>query len=250
MPPSHGEDVDVGDGSTGERPDVAQPTYFAFDDESIRAIDAHCAKYPPGRQASAVIAALYEVQKQMRRQTGSAWVPRVAMDAVAHRLEMAPIRVYEVGTFYLMFNTNPIGRCHLQLCTTTPCWLRGSDDIEATIPQGHRHQRLARDQCGRDVHAEPGRVPGRLRERPHSRGGRRLLRRPRRPGYRAVAGGAGAGRAAPAGQHVRPPDIGARGRPQHASDGHGVDDARRQGPDLHQPLRHPRLDAGGRPQAR
>ena len=133
MAPSHNEDVDVGDGSTGERPDVAQPTHFEFDEESIRAIDAHCAKYPPGRQASAVIASLYEVQKQMRRQTGSAWVPRVAMDAVAHRLEMAPIRVYEVGTFYLMFNTNPIGRCHLQLCTTTPCWLRGSDDIEATI---------------------------------------------------------------------------------------------------------------------
>ena len=45
---------------------------------------------------------------------------------------MAPIRVYEVGTFYLMFNTNPIGRYHLQVCTTTPCWLRGSDEVEAT----------------------------------------------------------------------------------------------------------------------
>ena len=79
-----------------------------------------------------MIAALYEVQKQMGRQTGSAWVPRVAMDVVAHRLGMAPIRVYEVATFYLMFNTNPIGRYHLQVCVTTPCWLRGSDEIEAT----------------------------------------------------------------------------------------------------------------------
>ena len=85
----------------------------------------------PGREASAVIAALYEVQKQMGRQTGSAWVPRVAMDAVAARLNMAPIRVYEVATFYLMFNTNPIGRYHLQVCVTTPCWLRGSDAVEA-----------------------------------------------------------------------------------------------------------------------
>ena len=122
----------IGDGSTGQNPDVEQPTSFTFDEQSLRAIDAECAKYPPGRQASAVIASLYEVQKQMRRQTGSGWVPRVAMDAVAARLGMAPIRVYEVATFYLMFNTTPIGRYHLQICTTTPCWLRGSDVVEAT----------------------------------------------------------------------------------------------------------------------
>jgi NADH-quinone oxidoreductase subunit E len=67
----------------------------------------------------------------MRRHTGSAWVPRVAMDAVAARLQMPPIRVYEVATFYLMFNTSPIGRYHLQVCTTTPCWLRGSDQVVA-----------------------------------------------------------------------------------------------------------------------
>ncbi len=121
----------VGDGSTGENPDVAQPTHFEFDEQSRTAIDGYVAKYPPGREASAVISALYVVQRQMKRQTGSAWVPRVAMDAVAERLNMAPIRVYEVGTFYLMFNTKPVGRYHLQLCTTTPCWLRGSDEIEA-----------------------------------------------------------------------------------------------------------------------
>ena len=122
----------IGDGSTGENPQISQPTHFEFDEQSRTAIDGFCAKYPPGRQASAVIAALYEVQKQMGRQTGSAWVPRAAMDAVAHRLSMAPIRVYEVATFYLMFNTTPIGRYHLQVCTTTPCWLRGSDVVEAT----------------------------------------------------------------------------------------------------------------------
>jgi NADH-quinone oxidoreductase subunit E len=118
-------------GAVGAGAHNAEPTHFAFDDQSRTAIDAFVAKYPPGREASAVIAALYEVQKQMGRQTGSAWVPRVGMDAVAARLNMAPIRVYEVATFYLMFNTKPIGRYHLQLCVTTPCWLRGSDQVEA-----------------------------------------------------------------------------------------------------------------------
>jgi NADH-quinone oxidoreductase E subunit len=76
-----------------------------------------------------VLPVLYIAQDQMGRQTGSAWVPRVAMDVIAARLSMPPIRVYEVATFYLMFNTKPIGRFHLQVCGTTPCWLRGSDDI-------------------------------------------------------------------------------------------------------------------------
>ncbi|MCK8782808.1 NAD(P)H-dependent oxidoreductase subunit E [Roseomonas sp. NAR14] len=86
-------------------------------------------RYPAGKQASAVIPLLYVVQKQMGRQTGSTWVPRVGMDAVAERLGMAPIRVYEVATFYFMFNTKPVGRYHLQVCGTTPCWLRGSDEV-------------------------------------------------------------------------------------------------------------------------
>jgi len=106
-----------------------QPTSFAFDDESEAEINRIVAKYPPGKQASAVIPALYVAQHQMKRQTGSAWVPVKAMDAVAQRLDMPPIRVYEVATFYLMFNTRPIGTYHLQVCTTTPCWLRGSDAL-------------------------------------------------------------------------------------------------------------------------
>ena len=64
-------------------------------------------------------------------QTGSGWVPRAGMDAVAERLKMAPIRVYEVATFYTMFNLKPMGKWHLQICTTTPCWLRGSDEVVA-----------------------------------------------------------------------------------------------------------------------
>jgi len=85
-----------------------------------------------------VIPLLYVAQKQMGRQTGSAWVPRIAMDKVGERLGMAPIRVYEVATFYFMFNTKPIGRFHLQVCGTTPCWLRGSDEVlRACKDAGH-----------------------------------------------------------------------------------------------------------------
>ncbi|MBY0335013.1 MAG: NAD(P)H-dependent oxidoreductase subunit E [Acetobacteraceae bacterium] len=109
--------------------DPHQPDSFAFDAESEAQIAKIVARYPEGKQASAVIPLLYLVQRQMRRQTGSAWVPRAGMDAVAARLGMPPIRVYEVATFYLMFNTRPIGTHHLQVCGTTPCWLRGSDEV-------------------------------------------------------------------------------------------------------------------------
>jgi NADH-quinone oxidoreductase subunit E len=120
----------IGDGSTAAH-NRTEPTHFAFDSESEAEIARILAKYPAGRQASAVLPLLYLVQDQMRRDTGSAWIPRVGMDAVAARLAMPPIRVYEVATFYLMFNTSPIGKYHLQVCTTTPCWLRGSDDVVA-----------------------------------------------------------------------------------------------------------------------
>ena len=110
-------------------PAFEQPASFAFDAESEAELAKIIAKYPPGRQASAVIPALYVAQRQMKRQTDSAWVPVKAMDAVAARLGMAPIRVYEVATFYFMFNTKPVGKYHLQVCTTTPCWLRGSDEV-------------------------------------------------------------------------------------------------------------------------
>ena len=108
-----------------------QPESFAFDAASEAAIPPILAKYPPGKQASAVLSLLYLVQDQMMRQTGSAWVPTAAMDAVARRLDMAPIRVYEVASFYTMLNLHPIGQWNLQICTTTPCWLRGSDDVVA-----------------------------------------------------------------------------------------------------------------------
>jgi NADH-quinone oxidoreductase E subunit len=101
-----------------------QPESFEFTPENLEQAKAHIAKYPPGRQASAVLPLLWIAQYQ-----NSGWLPRAAMDYVAGLLEMAPIRVYEVATFYTMFNLRPVGRYLLQACTTTPCWLRGSDAV-------------------------------------------------------------------------------------------------------------------------
>jgi NADH-quinone oxidoreductase subunit E len=117
--------------STFKAPADHQPTSFAFDADSQAQIGPMLAKYPPGKQASAVLPMLHLVQEQMDRTAGSAWLPTAAMDEVARLLGMPPIRVYEVATFYLMYNVVPIGKYHLQLCTTTPCWLRGSDDVVA-----------------------------------------------------------------------------------------------------------------------
>jgi NADH-quinone oxidoreductase E subunit len=108
-----------------------EPGGFVFDADAERDVAAAIAKYPAGKQASAVMPLMYIAQRQMKRHTDSAWVPVVAMDAIAQRLGMAPVRVYEVATFYLMYNTRPVGKYHLQVCTTTPCWLRGSDDVVA-----------------------------------------------------------------------------------------------------------------------
>jgi NADH-quinone oxidoreductase E subunit len=101
-----------------------QPASFNFTPENLEQAKAHIAKYPPGRQASAVLPLLWIAQYQ-----NGGWLPKAAMDYVAELLAMAPIRVYEVATFYTMFNLRPVGRYLLQACTTTPCWLRGSDAV-------------------------------------------------------------------------------------------------------------------------
>ena len=116
-------------------PDRTEPTSFAFDDISQAAIAVHIAKYPAGKQASAVLPLLDIAQRQMGRATGSAWVPVAAMDEIARVLDRPPVRVYEVATFYFMYNTKPIGKHHLQVCGTTPCWLRGSDQVRDAIKQ-------------------------------------------------------------------------------------------------------------------
>jgi NADH-quinone oxidoreductase E subunit len=104
--------------------EVEQPESFEFAPENLEQAKAHIAKYPPGRQASAVLPLLWIAQYQ-----NGGWLPKAAMDYVAELLAMAPIRVYEVATFYTMFNLRPVGRYLLQACTTTPCWLRGSDAV-------------------------------------------------------------------------------------------------------------------------
>ena len=107
-------------------PPFDQPSDFEFTPEYLEKAKYHIAKYPPGRQASAVLPLLDLAQRQ-----SGGWLPQAAMARVAQMLGMAPIRVYEVATFYTMFNLCPVGRYFLQACTTTPCWLRGSDEVVA-----------------------------------------------------------------------------------------------------------------------
>ena len=100
-----------------------QPASFAFNDANKARVDKEIAKYPEGRQAAAVIAALWIGQEQ------KGWVTKPMIEAVAAQLDMPFIRVLEVATFYTMFNLEPVGKHKVQVCTTTPCWLRGSDDV-------------------------------------------------------------------------------------------------------------------------
>jgi NADH-quinone oxidoreductase subunit E len=108
---------------TADPKDVPQVESFTFTPENLEKVKGFVANYPPGRQASAVISVLDLAQRQQ------GWLPRVAMNEVARILDMAPIRVYEIATFYTMFQLKPKGKYLLQVCTTTPCWLRGSDAI-------------------------------------------------------------------------------------------------------------------------
>ena len=85
-------------------------------------------KYPSGRKASAVIPLLHYVQKKCK-----GWLPVPEIERVAELLDMSYMRVYEIASFYTMFNLKPVGKYFLQVCKTTPCWLRGSDDVERCI---------------------------------------------------------------------------------------------------------------------
>ncbi len=108
-------------------PDV---TSFAFTPENEAAARAHIAKFPEDRQASAVLPLLHLAQAQH-----GGWLPKAALDYVAEFLEMPRIRVYEVVSFYDMFNTEPTAPCQIRVCTTTPCWLCGSDEIVAAVEE-------------------------------------------------------------------------------------------------------------------
>jgi len=102
-----------------------QPASFAFTPENLSWARAQIGKYPEGRQQSAVISILWRAQEQC-----GGWLPQKAIEATADLLGMAKIRVLEIATFYTMFNLAPVGRFHVQLCGTTPCMLRGSEDLK------------------------------------------------------------------------------------------------------------------------
>ena len=105
---------------------------FAFDAEWDVKAKAAVARYPEGRQRSAVMALLDYAQRQIGAETNTqGWLPIPVMEYVAGYLNMPIIRVVEVATFYTMYNLVPVGRFHVQVCGTTPCMLRGSDDIMA-----------------------------------------------------------------------------------------------------------------------
>jgi len=101
-----------------------QPKEFRFTAANLKEIDRQIAKYPKGQQASAVMPLLWLAQRQHDN-----WIPEVAMAEIARILDMPRIKVYEVATFYTMYNLEPRGKHHLQFCTTTPCWLRGSAEV-------------------------------------------------------------------------------------------------------------------------
>lgn len=109
-------------------PEALQPTEFAFSEENLKRAKTIIARYPAGKQQSALLPLLDLAQRQHDN-----WLPRVAMDYVADFLEIPRIRAYEVATFYTMFNKAPVGKHLIQVCTTTPCWLCGSNDVLKAI---------------------------------------------------------------------------------------------------------------------
>jgi NADH-quinone oxidoreductase subunit E len=112
-----------------------QPASFAFSPATMEQAQWWIAKYPPERRQSAVIPIMWLVQKQ------EGWVSEPAIRAIAELLGMAPIRVLEVATFYTMFHLSPVGKHHLQVCGTTPCMLRGAEELKAVCKKriGDKH---------------------------------------------------------------------------------------------------------------
>jgi NADH-quinone oxidoreductase subunit E len=116
---------------------------FAWTADYAKTAKAIIARYPAGRQKSAIIPLLDIAQRQVGAETNTqGWLPIPVIEYVAAELSMPYIRAYEVATFYTMFNLAPVGRHHVQVCGTTPCMLRGSDDVLAAcyakgLKKGH-----------------------------------------------------------------------------------------------------------------
>ena len=109
---------------TLRRPSKKQPENFEFNSTSLEAANLIITQYPKDKQQSAVMALLYIAQRQ-----NDNWIPLAAMKYIANYLSMPYISVYEVATFYTMFHLAPVGKHFIQVCTTTPCLLRGADKI-------------------------------------------------------------------------------------------------------------------------
>ena len=106
------------------RPAKDQPENFEFNSSSLEAAKIIISKYPKGKQQSAVMALLYIAQRQNNN-----WIPLAAMKYIAKFLDMPYIKVYEVATFYSMYNLSPVGKFFIQVCTTTPCMIRGANEL-------------------------------------------------------------------------------------------------------------------------
>ena len=107
---------------------IRQPAEFALSAKAKKEIGAWVKKYPSDRQRSALIPAMWIAQKD-----AGGWLPELALRELGDMLDMAYIRVYEVATFYTMFNLEPVGTHYVQMCGTTPCWLRGSDELKEML---------------------------------------------------------------------------------------------------------------------
>jgi NADH-quinone oxidoreductase subunit E len=120
---------------------------FQWTEENARKAKEIIARYPPGRQMSASIPLLDLAQRQVGAETNTqGWLPIPVMEFVARELDTAYVRILEVATFYTMFNLEPVGRYHVQVCGTTPCMLRGSDEVfEACYKRGLRKGHTTED---------------------------------------------------------------------------------------------------------
>ena len=107
-----------------KRPSKNQPEKFEFNSSSLEEAKSIVSNYPQGKQQSAVMALLYIAQKQ-----NDNWIPLAAMKYIANFLDMSYIKVYEVATFYSMYNLAPVGKYFVQVCTTTPCMIRGANKL-------------------------------------------------------------------------------------------------------------------------
>jgi NADH-quinone oxidoreductase subunit E len=129
----------AGQGGIIDDPEVrARWQGFQWTDANAAAAKEIVARYPDGRQMSASIPLLDLAQRQVGAETNTqGWLPLPVMEFVARELDMPVIRILEVATFYTMFNLAPVGKYHVQVCGTTPCMLRGSDDVfEACSKRG------------------------------------------------------------------------------------------------------------------